>query len=521
MPRISSKTRWVHTAAGLLIVGAVAGRLLAAQLPGSVLQAEAGLVGAGFVYAAAAIALRYSPVGQNPAAQLLMSAGGISLATAVLAVAGPWLPDLVPLSVAITCSFVLTIDPMQSRRFMFAVLAMASVCLAVLWGEALVVLHRTPIEIAVYAMFLAAIVVLVAVTLRLVTDQLQIEIRRTEAIANAAQRVGLATDLGEVARAVLEASCTSYPAADQGGVLLYDASADALIALPVVLLDGVVGTTSKPEIRIKPGQALAGKVFVDGVAQCWETIDAVLAEYSGTSQVTRDKIQELVGVVKSGVVAPLQAPDRGVIGVLTLGSTRSEHVWRPRDLIVVQGLAEQAALGVERARLYQEQRTQALTDHLTGLANNRQLRATLTQEVARAIRNGTSLAILFCDLDDFKEVNDVHGHAIGDRTLKLFAETLVETLRSEDVAARYGGDEFVCVLPGADRDQAMLVASRLGKSFADRLANSPLMVGVKTAVATGVAIFPVDGDSPEGLLEVADANLMITKAGTGVTVQAG
>jgi diguanylate cyclase (GGDEF)-like protein len=210
-----------------------------------------------------------------------------------------------------------------------------------------------------------------------------------------------------------------------------------------------------------------------------------------------------------------------VIGVLTLGSTRSEHVWRPRDLIVVQGLAEQAALGVERARLYQEQRTQALTDHLTGLANNRQLRATLTQEVARAIRNGTSLAILFCDLDDFKEVNDVHGHAIGDRTLKLFAETLVETLRSEDVAARYGGDEFVCVLPGADRDQAMLVASRLGKSFADRLANSPLMVGVKTAVATGVAIFPVDGDSPEGLLEVADANLMITKAGTGVTVQAG
>jgi diguanylate cyclase (GGDEF)-like protein len=103
----------------------------------------------------------------------------------------------------------------------------------------------------------------------------------------------------------------------------------------------------------------------------------------------------------------------------------------------------------------------------------------------------------------------------------LFAETLVETLRSEDVAARYGGDEFVCVLPGADRDQAMLVASRLGKSFADRLANSPLMVGVKTAVATGVAIFPVDGDSPEGLLEVADANLMITKAGTGVTVQAG
>jgi diguanylate cyclase (GGDEF)-like protein len=368
-------------------------------------------------------------------------------------------------------------------------------------------------------MLLAAIVVLVLVTLRLVTDQLQIEIRRTEAIANAAQRVGLATDLSEVARAVLEACCASYPAADQGGVLLYDAAKDALAPLPIALLDGVVGITPNSDIRIKPGQALAGKVFVDGTAQCWETIDAVVREHSMTHKLTRDQIHQLVGVVKSGVVAPLQVPDRGVIGVLTLGSTRSEHVWRPRDLIVVQGLAEQAALGVERARLYQEQRTQALTDHLTGLANNRQLRAALTQEVARATRSSTSLAVLFCDLDDFKEVNDVHGHAVGDRTLKLFAQTLVETLRSEDVAARYGGDEFICVLPGADREQAAMVAARLRQRFSEHVATSPSIPGVKTAVAAGLAVFPIDGDSPEALLAVADADLMHAKAATGVSLQ--
>src|SRR5258708_2548926 len=168
--------------------------------------------------------------------------------------------------------------------------------------------------------------------------------------------------------------------------------------------------------------------------------------------------------------------------------------------MAVRGLAEEAARGVERARLYQEQRTQALTDHLTGLANNRQLRAALTQEVARATRNGTSLAVLFCDLDAFKAVNDRHGHAAGDLVLKLFAETLTNTLRSEDVAARYGGDEFVCVLPGADADQAHLVAARLHVRFADRLAASPALTGVETAVSAGVALFPPHGPTPSTLL---------------------
>jgi len=521
MPRTLSSARWVHVAAGLLLVGAVALRLLAAHLPGPVQGTEAVLVGVGLVYAAGAIMLRYSSWGETSAVQLALTGGGIVLGTAVLGFAGPWLPDLVPLAIGVTCSFFLTVDPMRSRRFKGAVLGLGLTGLLVLGSEAVVVLHRPPFELAVYGMILGGLVILVFVTVRLVTDRLRIEVHRTEAIANAAQRVGLATDLGEVASAVLEACCKAYPAADQGGVLLYDRAKDALMALPVVLLDGALGIAPGSDIRIKPGQALAGKVFVDGEARCWETIDDVVREHQEMNKLTREQIGQLVGRVKSGVVAPLQVAGRGVIGVLTLGSTRSEHVWRPRDLIVVQGLAEQAALGVERARLYQEQRTQALTDHLTGLANNRQLRAALTKEVARATRSAASLAILFCDLDDFKEVNDVHGHAVGDGTLKLFADTLVDTLRSEDVAARYGGDEFVCVLPGANLEQAAMVVARLRRRFAERLARSPATTGVQTAIAAGVAVFPLHGDNPETLLAVADAHLMNAKAATGVTVQIG
>ena len=164
MPRTSSRARWVHTTAGLLIVAAVALRLLAARLPGTVQGTEAVLIGVGFVYAGAAIALRYTPWGETAAAQLLLTGGGIALATAVLAVAGPWLPDLVPLAIGVTCCFILTVDPLQTRRFMAAVLALGITGLVVLWAEALAVLHRPPLELAVYGMVLTAIVMLVFVT---------------------------------------------------------------------------------------------------------------------------------------------------------------------------------------------------------------------------------------------------------------------------------------------------------------------------------------------------------------------
>jgi len=171
-------------------VAAVALRLLAAHLPGPVQGTEAVLIGVGFVYAGAAIALRYTPWGETPVGQLTLTGGGIALATAVLAVAGPWLPDLVPLAIGVTCSFLLTVDPTQTRRFMAAVLALGITGLVVLSAEALLVLHRPPLELAVYGMVLTAIVMLVFVTLRLVTDRLNVEVHRTKAIANDAQRVG-------------------------------------------------------------------------------------------------------------------------------------------------------------------------------------------------------------------------------------------------------------------------------------------------------------------------------------------
>ena len=166
--------------------------------------------------------------------------------------------------------------------------------------------------------------------------------------------------------------------------------------------------------------------------------------------------------------APLIVEDE-VIGVYVLTSHRQELVWGEEDFPVVSALAGEAARAIERARRYERELDQAHLDSITGLANHRQLTRTLDQEVARARRRSTPLGVVFCDLDRFKAVNDTFGHAAGDRVLTILAQVFHDFLRREDSAARYGGDEFVCVLPGADRVEASAVGLRISTSFEVRV----------------------------------------------------
>ena len=140
------------------------------------------------------------------------------------------------------------------------------------------------------------------------------------------------------------------------------------------------------------------------------------------------------------------------------------------------------------------------------------MESVLTQEVARASRGGEPMGLLFCDLDGFKAVNDKHGHQVGDTVLRLFALVVTETLRAGDTAARYGGDEFVSVLPGADREVATSVSERLRQAFSEAIHNQPGLNHVITAVSVGVAVYPEDGEHSKDLLAAADTALLADKA---------
>ncbi len=144
---------------------------------------------------------------------------------------------------------------------------------------------------------------------------------------------------------------------------------------------------------------------------------------------------------------------------------------------------------------------QALRDELTGLYNRRALDRRLEEEVHRALRHGRSFSLLFIDVDDFKGLNDSYGHCLGDKVLQEIGKILLANGRAMDVFFRYGGEEFVAILPETKTSDAVKVAERVRRAVAER----PLAGGaVQVTVSVGVATFPDHGGSVSELLESAD-----------------
>jgi diguanylate cyclase (GGDEF)-like protein len=173
-------------------------------------------------------------------------------------------------------------------------------------------------------------------------------------------------------------------------------------------------------------------------------------------------------------------------------------------------LVAHAVVALENARLHGLVERQALVDGLTGLANRRAASDALHGETARAERLETPLSVVLADLDEFKEVNDVHGHAVGDEVLRIVAEVLRETLRESDVAGRWGGEEFLLLLPGADEEGAAQLAERVRAALAAR--GIPNVPGLRVTASFGVAEYAGE-TNPEQLLEAADGALYRAKRG--------
>jgi diguanylate cyclase (GGDEF)-like protein len=160
------------------------------------------------------------------------------------------------------------------------------------------------------------------------------------------------------------------------------------------------------------------------------------------------------------------ASDR-ISGYAEIWDSRNERVWSEEDIQLCQTLANQAALVIENARLYNQMQFLAVTDTLTGVYNRRGLFDRGQQEVSRALRSSRPLAAIMLDIDHFKHINDTFSHVVGDEVLRILAKLCQENLRSMDIIGRYGGEEFAIVLPESDTAAAQRVAERLRQSVAD------------------------------------------------------
>ena len=221
------------------------------------------------------------------------------------------------------------------------------------------------------------------------------------------------------------------------------------------------------------------------------------------------------------VMVPLVAKGRA-IGLVELMS-RVDVVLDETALDLALAMANEAAMALENARHYQDARELADRDQLTGFYNHRYLQERLGEEIVRAQRSKTPLALLMIDLDDFKLVNDTFGHLFGDRVLAWAAEQIRSTLRASDVGARYGGDEFAIILPDTDLIAARRTADRIVGALHERAFESDEHGVVPVGASIGASAFPGDGRTARELIATADVDMYRVKlaAGAGQPVQAG
>lgn len=220
------------------------------------------------------------------------------------------------------------------------------------------------------------------------------------------------------------------------------------------------------------------------------------------------------GAAGSVIGFPLRCRQRtiGALVGIDPAPSRTVPVLGPALTLSLRTMLEPPAIALDNALAVQKAEALSVTDDLTRLYNSRFLNQVLRRETKRAVRSNRPLALLFIDLDGFKQVNDTHGHLAGSKTLVEVATILRGGARETDVVARYGGDEFALVLPETGREGALAVASRIRERLSNWRFLASLGVSVHLTASIGIATLPDVAASTEELIRAADQAMYRVKA---------
>ncbi len=214
------------------------------------------------------------------------------------------------------------------------------------------------------------------------------------------------------------------------------------------------------------------------------------------------------------IAVPLIARGR-LKGTLNIYRVGEQAQFTDEEFHLATRFGDAAALAIDNAHIRSRLELQASTDALTGLYNHRAFHDRLRQEVMRASAEHGTVALVMLDLDDFKKVNDVYGHGVGDQLLVQVADVLRAAVRASDVVCRVGGEEFAIILPTADLRRSLALAERIGVE----LAKLEVEAAGRLTVSTGVAVGPVHAANPRELIACSEAAMMTAKTrGKGLTV---
>src|SRR2546430_2150857 len=307
-------------------------------------------------------------------------------------------------------------------------------------------------------------------------------------------------DLDSILQTIME-KMAEYFRPDTWSLLMVDEEKDELYFAIAV---GTASETLK-NVRLKVGEGIAGWVAKHG--------ERLIVPDVYTDPRFAKRIDEMTKLeTRSIICVPLRSKLR-VLGVIQLVNVHMEH-FTDQETFFLQSLCDYAAIAIENARSVEKIQELTITDDCTGLYNARHLHRTLETEVYRSSRFGYEFTVLFIDLDHFKQVNDTHGHLIGSNLLAEIGYLVKAQLRLIDFAFRYGGDEFVVLLPQTSKDAALVVARRLRDSLRASAFCKDESLNLNLRASIGLATYPPDATTPHDVIRPADGMMYMVKNST-------
>ena len=263
------------------------------------------------------------------------------------------------------------------------------------------------------------------------------------------------------------------------------------------------GANKLKDVRLKVGEGIAGWVAAKG--------EPVLVEDVRKDSRFTTKVDELTQIeTRSVVCVPIKGREK-ILGVIELINCLGRESFRNEDIPILKNLADYAAIALENARYVQRIHELTITDDCTALYNARHLHFVLDAEIYRSNRYNYEFSVIFIDLDHFKQVNDTHGHLVGSKLLWMIGDLIKGHLRLIDYAFRYGGDEFVVLLPQTSKENALMVVRRLRDLLNSTTFFTEEGLNIKVTASFGLASFPSDARTRKELLRMADEAMYVVK----------